>query len=169
MKINKFFIKSINWTLAGMLSLLGFVSCEKHLEEYGTPHADYTLKGTVVNKATGKPITGIRVGYSPVNLMTSMYGVPPVPYKPKAYVTTDSRGEFKFTDTFHDGEELVEGKPVLPVFVEDIDGEENGLFESEVLQVDFTEAQLTKKSKSWYGGERTLTIEIALNESSDAQ
>ena len=169
MKMNKFFIKSVNWALAGVLSLLGFVSCEKTKTEleYGSPYAEYTLKGTVVNKATGKPITGIHVGYSPNFVGMLMYGVPPVPYKPKAYVTTNSRGEFKFTDTFH-GEEWVEGKPVLPVYVQDIDGEENGSFQSEYLQVDFSEAELIRKSKKWSVGEYTLTIQVALNES-DAQ
>ena len=81
-------IKTTNWILAGCLSLLGFVSCEKekemrvedglsnggdaHVEEgvpnggdarveYGTPYAIFTVKGTVVGKATEKPIAGIQV------------------------------------------------------------------------------------------------------------
>ena len=168
--MSKIFIKGVNWALAGILSLLGLTNCcdRYGAPEYGSPHADYTLKGTVVNKATGQPITGIYVGYSPKSYGTLMYGVPPVPYEPKAYVTTNSQGEFKFTDTFPDGEAWVEGKPVLPVYVQDIDGEENGSFQSEYLQVDFSEAELIRKSKKWSVGEYTLTIQVALNES-DAQ
>ena len=169
MKINKVFIKSVNWALAGMLSLLGFVSCKKTKTEleYGSPYADYTLKGTVVNKATGKPITGIRVGYdgySPEYRLT-MYGTMPVSYMPKAYVKTNSRGEFTLTDVVYDGGYVnSEGKRVMPVFVEDIDSEENGLFQSRALQVDYSEAELTKKPKNWYEGEYTVTIQVALDE-----
>ena len=76
-KINRVIIKGINLALAGILSLLGFVGCQKNapLDEYGSPYADYTVKGTVVNKATGKPIEGIRVGYDPMNWAIAMYGV----------------------------------------------------------------------------------------------
>ena len=162
--MSKIFIKGVNWALAGILSLLGLTNCcdRYGAPEYGSPHADYTLKGTVVNKATGKPITGIHVGYVDYRI-TAMYGPIPASYKPKAHVTTNSRGEFKFTDTFH-GEEWIEGKRVLPVSVVDIDGEKNGLFEPEHLQVDFSEAELTKKPKNWYEGERTVSIKIELNE-----
>ena len=145
MKINKVFIKGINWVLASILGLSGFTSCE-----YGAPYTDYTLKGKVVNKATGQPITGIRVGYSPEKEV----GL----YESKAHVTTNLRGEFKVTDTFY----LIDGKRV--VYVEDIDGEENGLFESESLQVDFSKAERTKKSTRGYDGEYTLTVQVELNE-----
>ena len=167
MKINRrTFIKRMNWALAGAMGILGFTGCEKETPvEYGTPHADFTVKGSVINKATGKPIKGIRVGYDSGYQIGVMYGPPPAPYKPKAHVLTDAKGEFKLTDQFFIGEYLTEdGKSKLPVFVEDIDGTENGLFQPENLQVDFSNAEHSGKPKSWYGGEYTVTMKVELTE-----
>jgi len=142
MKINRAFIKWTNWVLAGILSMLGFIGCDKmnRTEEYGTPHADYTVKGTVVEKATGKPIAGIRVGYDSGFQATFLYGVPPTPFVPKSSVLTDAKGEFKLSDTFFPTNSQI------PVYVEDIDGPENGLFQSDTLQISFSEADRTKKA-----------------------
>jgi putative lipoprotein (rSAM/lipoprotein system) len=155
------FIKEINWVLAGIIGMLGFAGCNKSepLNEYGTPHADYTVKGTVVNKVTKKPIEGIRVGYSSRDIPNLMYGVPQVPYTPKAHVLTNTKGEFKLTDRF-----FPEGNKTLPVSVEDIDGEKNGSFQSEYLEVDFSKAEHSGKTKSWYQGEYTVNMNIELTE-----
>jgi putative lipoprotein (rSAM/lipoprotein system) len=174
MKINKVFSKGMNWVLAGIISMLGFAGCEDKygMTEYGSPHADYTIKGVVVNKATGKPVKGIRVGYSPEFWATAMYGVIPAPYQPKnrVHVTTDAKGEFKLTDRFHDGEfQTVNDKPVLPVYVEDIDGEENGSFQPEYLQVDITEAERGGKPKNWYAGEYSINVNVELTETGENQ
>jgi len=161
MKINKAFIKWTNWVLAGILSMFGFVGCGEVFNgsvEYGTPHADYTIKGTVVDKATGKPITGIRVGYDSGFYFGTMYGVPPTPFVPKSSVLTDAKGEFKLSDTFFPTNNQI------PVYIEDIDGPENGLFQSDTLQISFSEADRTKKSKSWYHGEFTKELNVQLTE-----
>jgi putative lipoprotein (rSAM/lipoprotein system) len=170
MKINRrSFIKSMNWGLAGIIGMLGFGGCGKSetetLLEYGSPHADYTVKGKVVNKATKNPIEGIRVGYSCELCAVPEYGVLPTPYQPKAHVLTDSKGDFKLTDIFHAGEyQIIEKKPTLDVYVEDIDGEKNGLYQPEHLQVDFSKAVRTKPQKSWYEGEFTVTVDVELTE-----
>ena len=154
------FIKSINWGLAGVIGLLGFAGCDIiGAKEYGTPHGDYTVKGSVVNKATGKPIEGIRVGYSCEFCGGLMYGVLPAPYQPKAHVLTNSKGEFKLTDDFFPEKDLK-----LPVYVEDIDGDKNGSFNSEYLEVDFRNAEHSGKAKSWYKGEYTITVNVELTE-----
>jgi len=63
MKIKMVIIKGINLILIGLLSLLGFTGCVKEpVDEYGTPHADYSVKGSAVNKTTEKPIEEILVG-----------------------------------------------------------------------------------------------------------
>ena len=160
MKIKRLLIKGINLILAGILSMFGFVGCVKHgLLEYGTPNADYTVKGAVVNKATGKPIEGIRVAYSPDNHAIVMYGVITAPYTPKNHVLTNAKGEFKLTERFFEG-----GNQIIPVFIEDIDGEENGLFQMEYLEVDFSQAEHGGKPKSWYGGEYTVTLKVEMTE-----
>jgi len=157
MKIKRILIKGLNMMLAGALSMLGFAGCQKSsgLVEYGTPHADYTVKGLVVNKATGKPVEGIRVGYKPYDW--------PVPYDVRAasaypHVITDTKGEFKLTQRFSRENN---------VYIEDIDGEENGLFQSENLEVDFSKAVHTGKQQGWYEGEYTVTFNIELTEIED--
>jgi putative lipoprotein (rSAM/lipoprotein system) len=168
MKINKVFIKGINLALAGVLSLLGFVGCENNhgLYEYGSPYTDYTVKGVVVNKATKKPIEGIWVGYSPEPTAITMYGVQPTQYIPKAHVLTNNKGEFKLTDRSFSMEfQLEDGKKIVPLYVEDIDGEKNGLFQSEQIMVDFSEVKLSGKPKSWYQGEYAVSLNVELTES----
>ena len=161
MKINRAFIKGTNWALAGLISILGFSGCNED-KEYGSPTADYTVKGTVVNKADGKPIEGIRVGYSSAFVSVVEYGVMPAPYTPKASVTTDAKGEFTLTEnTFPIQDQTI------PVYVDDIDGEKNGSFQSDTLKVDFKNAKQTKKSKSWYEGEFTVSVNVELNEVKD--
>ena len=172
MKINRALIKGTNWALAGLISMLGFTGCDKFgpdeygpMVEYGVPNMDFTVKGVVVDKATQTPIKGIRVGYSPEFWAMTMYGVLPAPYKPKAFVLTNSKGEYKLTDRFYIGEiQMNDSISTLPVYVEDIDGEENGLFQSEYLQLDIKEAIYNKEQKGWYAGEYTLTLNVELNE-----
>ena len=167
MKINRAFIRGANWALAGLIGLLGFTNCEnkENLVEYGTPNADYTVKGKVVNKSTGKAIEGIRVAYNPEVYVGTMYGVPPAPYKPKNYVITNAKGEYKLTEKLSISEiQYIGNFPLLPVYVEDIDGEKNGLFQSETLQVDFKSAEKTGKPKGWYDGEFTVTLNVELTE-----
>ena len=163
MKINRrAFLKRMNWTLAGFIGILGFSGCDKiGVDEYGVPHADYTVKGAVVNKATGKPIEGIQVGYT---MPMCEYGIPPANFKPKASVLTNTKGEFKLTDRFHAGEvQMIDNKPTLPVTVAD----DNGLFQSEYLEIDFSKAEHSGKSKGWYDGEYTVTVNVELTEIED--
>ena len=166
MKIKKGFIKGFNLVLAGLISLLGFVGCEKKgasypLDEYGSPHADYTVKGTVVNKATGKPIKGIRVGYYPVVQPEPEYGVIATSFqlKSRVIVLTDTDGAFELTDNFFPEKNLT-----LPVYVDDVDGEENGFFQSEEFEVDFSEAEKSGASGHWYNGEYTMTVSFEQTE-----
>ncbi|MDR2683705.1 MAG: radical SAM-associated putative lipoprotein [Dysgonamonadaceae bacterium] len=157
-------IKVANGILAGILTVLGFSSCEdigngNGRVEYGTPNADYTVKGTVVDKASKKPVKGIRVGYSPAPRIVPMYGVIPTEYMERASTTTDDKGEFKITENLFPGEE----NPVS-VYIEDIDGEENGSFVSDTLMIDFRNANQTGKKDNWYQGEYTVTVNVELTE-----
>ncbi len=131
-------MKGTNWLLAGILSLLGFTGCEttSGKDEYGSPHADYTVKGKVVDKATQEPIPGVRVSYYP-----------------DASTTTDTDGEFELT-TNHE---------VQVLLVDDVDDDENGAYESEEIPLDFSEAEHTPGS-GWYKGEYTLTENVELDE-----
>lgn len=162
MNIQKTILKQVNRVLAGILSLLGFIGCANQtLLEYGTPIADYTVKGAVVNKTTGKPIAGIRVGHSPENPATDNEA--PAYYLSKTYVLTNAKGEFSLTGNSIAGVFPESSKyPLLSIYVEDVDGAENGLYESEKIQVDFNNATQTKKSKGWYCGEYTVNVNFGL-------
>ncbi|MDR2468914.1 MAG: radical SAM-associated putative lipoprotein [Tannerella sp.] len=159
-QLRKRLFSGVNWFLAALLTLLGFDSCDKTgTEEYGVPSADYTVKGKAVSKSTGKPVKGIRIGYSPAMISIPEYGVFPASYRiMSAADTTDVQGEFKFTEQTSPSNEAV------PVYVEDIDGTENGLYAPETLTVDFKNAERTGKSKGWYEGEYTVTVLVELEE-----
>ncbi len=160
MALKKSVFRGINMLLAALLSLLGFSNCETSVVEYGVPNADYTVKGTVVNKADAKPIKGIRVGFIRVYPEpVLMYGVMPQPYRSLKADTTDINGTYKLSDKFYVGDIK---DNILPVYVQDVDGAENGLYNDTVLNVDFENAKLTGKPKSWYDGEYTLDVKVEL-------
>jgi putative lipoprotein (rSAM/lipoprotein system) len=152
-------MKGANWILAGVLTLLGFSGCNRFGEdEYGTPHADYTVKGTVVNRATGRPVKGIRVSYINPEQVIAMYGVPPAEYNERLSDSTDGAGSFSITT------DMLEENPV-PVYVLDMDGGENGgFFGAESLEVDFSGAAHSGKRSGWYEGEYTVTLKVELTE-----
>ena len=143
MKISKAFIKTSNWILATLLTLLGFSNCEPQME-YGVPNADYSVKGTVVDKVSAKPIKGIRVGFSSAPQIMLMYGVMPTPYRTFNSVSTDDKGNYDLTQHFSIGT-FADDK--FPIYVQDIDGAENGLYRDTLLRVSFENAVRTGKQK----------------------
>ncbi|MDR1723361.1 MAG: radical SAM-associated putative lipoprotein [Tannerella sp.] len=155
-------IKGTNWALAGILTVLGFNSCDifnsEEPVEYGSPNADYTVKGKVVNKANGKAIKGIKVEYtSPV---VPEYGAPSTSYQYlEKSVVTDDNGNFKLTANDFPG--VIASQPV---YISDIDGEANGSFADTTVVVDFKTAEQTKKGSNWYSGEYTVNLDVELRE-----
>jgi len=160
--MKKLLIKSYNRVLAGIMSLLGFSgslifgSCE-----YGVPETDYTIKGTVVNEVTGKPIPGIRVGYSPAEWNEEAFGPKPEYYywDTETFVISNTNGAFTLTTRGYGSI-----NNITPVYLEDIDGEENGLFPPRKVDVDFKDAVKGGKPSKWYNGEYTVTTTIQLAE-----
>lgn len=145
MNMKKSLTPGINTLLAALLTLLGFSNCAEPLVEYGVPNADYTIKGTVVDKTNAKPVKGIRIGFSPgFSEPILMYGVMPQPYRSIKADTTDMSGAYKLSDNFSAGE--IQDN-IVPVYVQDIDGAENGLYNDTILNVDFENANHTGKEK----------------------
>jgi len=144
-KIFRPLIKGTNWALAGILTMLGFSGCEFYGPvEYGSPSANYTVKGKVVNKADGKAIKGIRIGYeSATNSSFYLEGT-----------VSDENGEFKLTD-----QDIYKNK--IPVYFDDIDGELNGSFASDTVEIDFSKVYPVGK-KGWYEGEYIVTTTVEL-------
>ena len=147
-----------NAVLTALLSMLGF-SCsldepEEYgpiVLEYGVPHADYIVKGTVTDE-TGTPIQGIK---------TSIKGF--FPGAEKVYVEgldsiqTDASGQYQLKYM---------GMPhkYLKLIVEDIDGEANGgEFLSDTLDIDFDKAEKAKDGDGhWYKGVYNIPQDVKL-------
>jgi putative lipoprotein (rSAM/lipoprotein system) len=154
-KINRPLIKGTNWALAGILGLLGFSACENDLLEYGTPFADYTVKGAVVNKADGKPIEGIRIDAITRNPEDWNYSL-----GKELTTVTNAKGEFKLSNRIDAGD----SKLSFSIAITDIDGEKNGSFVSDTLSTNFRDAEHAGKQKNWYEGEYIKTVKVELTE-----
>jgi putative lipoprotein (rSAM/lipoprotein system) len=133
--------------LAAALTALGFAGClkddpgEDHIKlMYGTPSATFKVKGKVVSAESGTPVKNIRVV-----LVEVREGQEIIPYRLDT-VYTHSGGEFSLANrTFPSEAEF-------RVKLEDIDGEENGLFESKNITVVFERPKFTNGT-GWYAGE----------------
>lgn len=166
MTIPKSIFRISNLLLAALLTLLGFSKCTEPEVEYGVPNADYTVKGTVVDKADAKPIKGIRVGFVRVySEPVLMYGVMPTPYRSFKADTTDVEGAYKLSDKFMLGD--VQDN-ILPVYIQDVDGAENGFYNDTVLNVDFENVKATGKTKNWYAGEYSVDLNVELTKKKES-
>lgn len=154
----KKWLRFTNLLLAGLLAVFGFSSCDEPRVEYGTPNADYTVRGKVVNKANQQPVKGVRVSYSSGRPLF-MYGVIPTPFRPLAADTSQVDGAYRVSQRLSAGE--IQNN-LLPVYIEDIDGDENGSYRDTTLVVDFENATQSGKKKGWYDGERIVELTVEL-------
>lgn len=150
-KISRSFIKFSCWILTGLLSLLGCSSDDDEVFEmtamYGTPRAEYTVKGKVTNQKTGKPIKGLEVKVEfPDSLKNEINQ-----YPQEQVTRTNSKGKFELKDSFYPSW----------LIVTDIDGDINGKFDADTTLLDFSNAEFTKKGDKYY---LTKTVDIELNE-----
>jgi putative lipoprotein (rSAM/lipoprotein system) len=155
-KPNLSFINGYNAILAALLGLLGFTNygCSQEYgspppkPEYGSPHADYIIKGKVVEKNSENAIKNIKINY----------------YNPYSEVQnnenaafSDEQGNFilpKITDfAFLDS---------IPIIVSDVDGVEDGLFLPDTIKIRVDDGEKTKEGDRWYVGEYTKTVIIEL-------
>ncbi len=134
-----------------LLSLLGFVGCDKTQEDmYGTPYADYAVKGRVTD-AAGTPIAGIEV--------KRPFGVA----DPSA-VRTDAQGAY----TFEADGDILYCAPVLAFT--DTDGPANGGdFATKEVEVVFTkENQTGAGTGNWmYGRFERTGVDVVLEEKAE--
>lgn len=126
-----------------LLALLGFApSCidsenddpDPYICEYGTPSASFSVKGKVTDDEQ-VPIPGIQVKLGE-------------DYLGSEEVFTDENGEFAFVKAFAHS---IPKTPV-PLIFTDVDGEENGLFDSVSVDVQF-EQNPDVNHNSWYQGD----------------
>ena len=154
-----------NAVLTALLSMLGFsCSLDEPDEygstpvEYGAPHADYILKGTVTDE-TGTPVQGIKTSLKEVYKDEGhIYGMDSI--------QTNPSGNYQFTYRF--GSDFY-GKPHetgehIKLIVEDIDGEANGgEFLSDTLDIDYNKAvKVGEGDNHWYAGKYEVTTDVKL-------
>ena len=154
-----------NAVLTALLSMLGFsCSLDEPDEygstpvEYGAPHADYILKGTVTDEA-GTPVQGIKTSLKEVYKdEVHIYGMDSI--------QTNSSGNYQFT--YRLGSDFY-GKPHetgehIKLIVEDIDGEANGgEFLSDTLDIDYNKAvKVGEGDNHWYAGKYEVTTDVKL-------
>ena len=142
------FTRWYNAVLSALLGLLGFESCDSEgggMDEYGTPIADYIVKGSVTDE-TGNPIQGIKTKF--------VYDL----YDGEKTAMTDNSGNYVIQATSY---------PDLyrcQLIVEDIDGEANGgEFLSDTLDLSTKKpVQVKKGDRNWYEGTYELSQDIKL-------
>ena len=136
-----------NAVLTALLAMLGYESCSSDsVVEYGTPNADFQIKGQVTYEG-GIPIPGIRVR-APYSYIDGSEG---------QNVLTDENGRFEL-DEFHS---MLYGK----LYVEDIDGENNGgEFQSDTIDIWDLPKKEVEKGSGWYEGKYEVTANIKLNQ-----
>ncbi len=138
--------------LSKSLSILGFsipmFGCDVP-DMYGTPWADYEVKGKVLN-ADGDPIKGIKV-----SLIEDQYNS-------------------QSTQSLENGEFKVKLGAIpfdkLQLTAQDIDGTENGgEFEEKTVELDFSKVGFEGDSDGWYHGKKSLEQTIVLEEKTDVE
>ena len=139
-------LKKYNKLIALLLSLLGFTTaCIIGGKEYGTPHADFIVRGKVVSEIDSRPIKNIRVI---MRDSTSIY------YRDS--INTDLNGIYTLKVT---------GFPLSKNFnidLKDIDGTENGEFQNLDTIVEFKNPVFTGGNKHWYNGQTEKEFDLKM-------
>jgi hypothetical protein len=141
-QIGKAFRHHQSKVIALLLALLGFsTACHKASDspvEYGSPHADFLLNGSIKSALTGNPIGNIQL------------------IMERDTALTNSNGTFslKVTDFPITHSYLVK--------ISDIDGIANGSYAEKDTTVTFPGVNYTNGDGSWYKGEETLSVNVSL-------
>jgi putative lipoprotein (rSAM/lipoprotein system) len=142
-------IKGANWILVGILSMLGFSGCnkeEKNIEEYGSPYATFSFRGTVTDKAKN-PVKDIKV-----EIGVNGYPVMENPLLTNALGHYSIQFQFSWHEDFQ-------------VIVSDIDGETNGSFRNDTIPVKVTKDDYYEQGEgNWDLGSALKEVDIVLKE-----
>lgn len=134
------------WLLLSLLGLATTVACDGESQtEYGTPYATFSVKGKVTD-TNGKGIPGIQISATEGYSTTAVY--------------SDSEGLF---DCRWDAWPSVPYATAL--CFKDIDGAENGEFDSREVSAVFNEQDMIEDSQqSWYHGTYRIRLDVTLTE-----
>jgi len=142
--------------LGQVLALVGVQSCFT-VVEYGCPHSDFTVKGTVTDK-NSNPVEGIRA----IVKTTSLAGTESVKYE---FLTdtlyTDTQG--KINKVYDTGWSF--DNTVIEISLEDVDGPEHGGdFEGKTLSGKPTKTADGKGDWDWGSYSFEFTAEMSAKE-----
>jgi putative lipoprotein (rSAM/lipoprotein system) len=143
------FYKTSNAIILGLLALLGFsTSCNIIRYEYGTPQADFIVKGKVTSSTTGNPIQNIRV---------IMKRDSTNPYGPGDTTFTDNEGNY------HETLSAFPKNQTFQLVFQDVDSAANGDYQGKDTTVQFTDPKFNGGDGSWYKGETSKNLNIKLD------
>ncbi|WP_033147420.1 radical SAM-associated putative lipoprotein [Prevotella sp. P6B1] len=152
-RINRWY----NTILTALLSLLGYgCSSENSVEMYGVmmygvPSAEYKISGTVTDEG-GKAVEGIKTSVKQIST-----------YEDKTHafsidsVMTNTAGHYDVTvNVFPLNQEI-------KLLVEDVDGDANGAYQNDTIDIDYNNAQKIKEGDgTWNNGTFTIKQDIKL-------
>ena len=155
-KLNRSFLKKFNAVFVALLALFGFsttfVSCM-----YGSPHANFVIRGNVINEETGQAIPGVQVRIVQGENYSREW------FFDGKTDTTNIGGNFRMFTSHGFYIQQAENIPLEAHFT-DIDGVENGWFNDTVIVFNFQDAVRTRRaSGQWFMGEFTKTLNVGLS------
>ena len=146
-----------NRILIVVLSAIGFSSCiDDSGDEYGCPHADYKIKGTILNEDS-EPIENVRIyeirHYGPFPIQKNDTTYTKEYFEGKNVRTqSDEDGKFEFLNSNQN--QAMGNKEVLVHFLHNDYTQVDTIF-------DFNDVELTG-GKGWYEGCATIDTEIIM-------
>ena len=150
--MKKIVLTTYSKIIAWLLTIAGFAAACDSIEprvEYGTPTADFVVKGKVTDKTTKQPIGNMAV----INkARTSPYG--------NDTTKTNANGEYelKFKETSFGAENLT-------IYTSDLDGDANRAYLSDTVRIKASDLKPVKKGdKRWYAGTFEGTANFNLTE-----
>lgn len=149
-------LKTYNALIVFMISMLGFASsCDipGGKAMYGTPSADFNVKGKIEAMETNNPIIGIKVEMS--REMDSENGKILVGLN--TCLSEEPTGKYKVTDSSAFPEDQT-----YKIKFTDIDGVLNGEYETLDTTVVFQNPKFTNGDGSWYNGQTEKEVNVKL-------
>jgi putative lipoprotein (rSAM/lipoprotein system) len=157
MKIVKYkCLKTYNALIVFLISFLGFASsCDPLIGKamYGTPSADFIVKGKVEAAKTNNPVAGIKVEMS----MEIGDGTEKVSYLLNTTSSAEGSGAYKVTS----GHEFPDDQTFKIKFT-DTDGALNGEYETLDTTIVFQNPKFTGGDGHWYNGKTEKEVNVKL-------
>jgi len=148
--MRKRIFRATNKIILFFMAILGFATACKPgggmVVAYGSPHADFVVKGNITSAKDNSVIKGIRV----IAQGVTTYG-----YYPADTVKSDASGNYtaKITEM---------SLTQIKLNLTDIDGSENGSFQSLDTLVTYTNPKFTGGDGSWYIGSTEQVLNIKM-------